>query len=96
MEELLYLLKVAGEKDVQSGVAKRLGAKKAPSHVRVSTIAPLSNYGFPDGAEGAVLGVSGEGLVIGAEENGAPAMFVPWQNVAYMADGAGLAGGKKK
>jgi hypothetical protein len=92
VEELLYLLRVGGEKDVQKGVAERLNLKKAPSHVRLSTLAPLSNWGFKAGAEGAVLAIGKDGLTLGTEGNGdSPSMFVPWQNVAYMADGAALA-----
>jgi hypothetical protein len=96
MEEILYVLRVGGEKDVQKGVAERLGKKKAPSHVRVSTLAPLSNHGFPQGAEGALIGIGKDGLIVGVEGDGdAPSLFVPWQNVAYLADAAGLGAARR-
>ncbi len=98
MQDLMYLLKTGG--DATDGVAKKLGTKKAPSHVRVGVLAPLSNYGYPPGSEGSVLGIGGDGLTIGVDGmKDGPRMFVPWQNVSYMADGAKYAaamGGAKK
>ncbi len=95
MDELYYLLRVGP--DAKDAVAKRLQMKKAPSHVRLSTLAPLSNYGFPPGSEGALAGVGSDGVVVGAAEGAeAPAMFIPWQNVAYLADGTMLAKEMKK
>ena len=96
MQELVYLLKVGA--NAQKEVANRLMTKKAPSHVRLSTMGPLSNYGFPQGAEGALLGMVDGGLCVGGEGGGgeAPTAFVPWQNVVYMADGTALAKKQKK
>lgn len=94
MDELYYLLKVGS--DAKDTVAKRLRMKKAPSYVRLSTLAPLSNYGFPAGSEGAVVDIGAEGVVLGADGAEAPAMLVPWQNVAYLADGTSLAKEMKK
>ncbi len=92
MQELVYLLKVKRATEVEQAVARRLMAQKAPSHVRLATLAPLSNYGFPSGAEGGLLGISNEGLVVGADgDGGAPTLFVPWQNVSYLGDGTLLA-----
>lgn len=86
--ENVYLLKVAGK--ASGGVEKRLG--KGTSHVRVATLAPLSNFGYPPGAEGAVLDVNDNGLVFGVDgDDNVPRAFVPWQNVSYLADGAQLA-----
>ena len=91
MAENVYLLKVAN--NAAGEVDKRLGTSSTPSHVRVSTLAPLSNYGYPPGAEGSVLGVGPEGLIVGAEDDdNVPRAFVPWQNVSYIADGSSLAG----
>lgn len=91
MAENVYLLKVG--KNAAGEVDKRLGTDSTPSHIRLSTLAPLSNYGYPPGAEGAVLGVTGDGLIVGAEDDAAvPRAFVPWQNVSYVADGTQLAG----
>lgn len=85
-----YLLKVgkAAEKDA----AKWLALTVAPSHVRLSTLAPLSNYGYPEGTEGALLRINDAGLVIGADgREDVPRDFVPWQNVSYISDGSLLA-----
>ena len=91
MAENVYLLKVTP--NAASDVDKRLGASKALSHVRVATMAPLSNYGYPPGIEGSLLGVSADGLLIGAEsDDKVPHAFIPWQNVSYMADGSSLSG----
>ena len=86
-----YLLKVTDA--VQSDVLKWLHVKVAPTHVRVSTLAPLSNYGYPSGAEAALLRISEHGIVTGQSggEDKAPHDFVPWQNIAYISDGTGLA-----
>jgi hypothetical protein len=92
MQELVYLLKVGGAVNTHQRVATLLHRQKPPSHVRLATIAPLSNFGFPEGSEGALLATSDQGLVIGVEGNAeAPTLFVPWQNVAYVADGTSLA-----
>jgi hypothetical protein len=85
-----YLLRVAPS--AQSEVAKFLKMSTAPSHVRLSTLAPLSNYGHPANSESAILGVSETGVVTGQfGDDKAPHDFIPWQNIAFMADGALLA-----
>ena len=92
MEE--YLLKVP--KSVGKDIAKWLEVGKAPSHLRLATMAPLSNYGYPPGTEGAVIKISDRGLVVGAEEDEAvPRDFVPWQNISYISDGTALAKSQK-
>jgi hypothetical protein len=92
MEELIYLLKIVDNEAVKKAVASRLLLATAPSHVRVATMAPLSNYGYPSDAQGALLHISNEGIIIGVEERPeVPRAFVPWQNIAYLADGADLA-----
>lgn len=92
MAENVYLLKVSS--GVAGDVKSRLDAKKDLSHVRVATLAPLSNYGYPPGAEGSLLKVSGDGLVFGVEGNDdVPRAFVPWQNVSYVADGSAVSKG---
>lgn len=91
MEELVYLFKVANDAQVQDAVAKRLDLAEAPSHVRIATLAKLSNYGYPADAEGELLFVDSDGIVFGVDENpDVPRAFVPWSNIAYMADGADL------
>ena len=95
-----YLLKVT--EAVAGDVTKYLKLKAPATHVRVSTLAPLSNYGYPSGADAALLHISELGIVTGQAggEDKAPHDFVPWQNIAYMSDGSGLAkdmtGDKKK
>ena len=85
-----YLLKVA--KSAEKDAAKFLMLTAAPSHLRLSTLAPLSNYGYPAGAEGAVLRLNDSGIVVGADgREDVPRDFVPWQNVSYISDGSSLA-----
>jgi hypothetical protein len=89
-----YLLKVA--KAAEKDTAKWLTLSNSPSHVRLSTLAPLSNYGYPPDAEGALLKLSDMGLVVGAEgREDVPRDFVPWQNVSYISDGTLLAKAQK-
>lgn len=94
-----YLLRVS--KAAEADIKQYLLVEAVPSHVRLATLAPLSNYGYPDNADAAVLKVTQLGVVTGqAGGDQAPHDFVPWQNVAYMSDGTGLAkdmaGDKKK
>ena len=85
-----YLLKV-GEA-AKAEIQKYLDMKAAPSYVRVATLAPLSNWGFPANSEGAVIKVLERGLVTGqAGGDDAPHDFVPWANIAYLSDGSKLA-----
>ena len=42
-------------KSAAQDVAQYLFLEKAPAWIRVSTVAPLSNYGYPEGSEGALL-----------------------------------------
>jgi hypothetical protein len=84
-----YLLKVS--KGAANDVASFLALDKGPTHVRLSTLAPLSNYGYSAGAEGVLLRLSPSGVVTGQDgDDAAPHDFVPWHNVAYMSDGTGL------
>lgn len=90
-----YLLKVA--KDSEKEVAKWLLLSSPPTHVRLATLAPLSNYGYPAGIEGALLKITERGLVVGAEEReDVPRDFIPWQNISYVSDGTGLAKAQAK
>jgi hypothetical protein len=84
-----YLLKVS--ESAAKDIASWLNLKSPPAYVRLSTLAPLSNYGYPPNSEGAVLKLSEHGLVTGqAGGDDAPHDFVPWQNVAYISDGTKL------
>ena len=90
MQELVYLLKVPT--DLQSTVQERLRTTEAPEYVRVATIAPLSNYGFNEDTKGTLLALDGQGLVFGdPDRTDVPRAFVPWSNLAYVADGTQLA-----
>lgn len=97
MQELVYLLKVGSSQELRSQLAHRmmLTAEQPVEWVRVATMAPLSNYGYPPDAEGELLGFVDGGLVVGVEKDSTiPRDFVPWQNVAYISDGTSL--GQKK
>jgi len=88
MEE--YLLRVGDE--AKGDVAKWLMVPNAPEHLRLSTLAPLSAYGYPEGSEGHVLRLDQNGVVIGVPDNvEIPRDFVPWQNISYISDGTLLA-----
>lgn len=89
MEE--YLLKVV--KPIEPDAKKWLGLQQTtPTHVRLSTLSKLSNYGYPPGTEGCILKIDQYGLVIGADgREDVPRDFVPWQNVSYISDGTKLA-----
>jgi hypothetical protein len=84
-----YVLRVG--KEAEAAVASWLCLSSAPEWVRLSTIAPLSNWGYPPGAEGAVLRVADAGLVMGVDgREDVPRDFVPWTNIAYLTDGTQL------
>jgi len=100
-----YLLKV--NKGAEKDLGKWLMLSKAPSYVRLATLAPLSNYGYPAGVEGEVLRIGDNGIVVGSgDREDVPRDFIPWQNVSYISDGTMLAetsgagggggGGRKK
>lgn len=92
MEELIYLLKVDTANGVSADVAKRLHLDKSPEWVRLATLAPLSNYGYKPDSEGQLLHMDQFGVVVGvAGDEDVPRQFVPWQNIAYLGDGAKLA-----
>jgi hypothetical protein len=89
MEE--YLLRVG--QATGTAVADWLMLPASPSHVRLATMAPLSAYGYPPGAEGCLLRVDERGIVVGVEDrDDVPRDFIPWHNVSYLTDGAMLAG----
>lgn len=85
-----YLLKVAKSAEKDAGKYLMLGAP--PTYVRVASLAPLSNYGYPAGTEGGLLRINDQGIVIGADgREDVPRDFVPWQNISYISDGTALA-----
>ena len=53
-----YLLKVS--KAAEADIKQYLLVDAIPSHVRLATLAPLSNYGYPDNADAAVLETLGD------------------------------------
>ncbi|MFT3837239.1 MAG: hypothetical protein QM723_09620 [Myxococcaceae bacterium] len=86
-----YLLRVS--KSAKADILKYLALNSAPTYVRVSTLAPLSNWGYPAGAEAQILRVLDHGIIMGqaGDQDEAPHDFVPWQNIAYISDGTGFA-----
>jgi hypothetical protein len=93
--ENLYLLECA--KGVGADLAKKLKMDGNPTHVRISCIHPLSNYGFPAGADGWMLGATTDGVVVGSQDHPeVPHMLVPWNNVVYVADGSALSKAQAK
>jgi len=88
--ENLYLLEC--KKGVGGEFSKRLQMDGEPTFIRLATAQPLSNYGFPAGADGWALGVSSDGVIVGSDVVAeVPHMLVPWQNIVYVADGTALA-----
>lgn len=91
MKEIVYLLKVPEDEALQNELSEMLGGTYIPNYVRLSTLAPLSNYGYPPGAEGAILSIGKRGLVVGvADDTEVPRSFVPWSNISYLAESADL------
>lgn len=86
--ENVYLLKLGEDPNLIKAVLQRLCLKDAPYYVRVATLAPISNFGYPESAEGALLAWTSEGITFGVPTDAhIPRSFIPWQNVAYVADG---------
>ncbi len=91
MQELMYLLKVPQEQVLQEVLQDLLATTTPPAYVRLSTMAPLSNWGYPPDSEGAILAVSDSGVVVGVDGvPSVPRTFVPWQNISYLAESGGL------
>ncbi len=91
MQELMYVLKVSAGHGLQEELQEMLVCDVPPAYIRLSTLAPLSNWGYPAGSEGAILAVSDAGVVVGVEGDlEAPHSFVPWQNISYLAESHGL------
>lgn len=88
MQELMYLLKVGETEGLGKLLMDKLMMTEPPLWVRLATLAPLSNFGYPPGSEGAIIWMNNAGVVVGVDEDPVvPRQFVPWQNVAYLADG---------
>ncbi len=91
MQELVYLLRSPQSPEVCEEIVARLRLPEVPEWVRLATLAPLSNLGIEPGTETAIIWVDDRGVLIGVEEDlSTPRLFVPWQNVAYLADGTHL------
>ena len=91
MQELLYLLRVPQDEILQEVLQDLLACAVPPAYVRLSTMAPLSNWGYTPDSVGAILAVSDSGVVVGVEgNNSVPRTFVPWQNISYLAESGGL------
>ncbi len=88
MNELVYLMRIADDDQLFEKIAIHLQVTEIPHWVRVSTIAPLSTYGYGPGAEGALLAWTDAGITFGLPDDpSVPRAFVPWQNIAYVAEG---------
>lgn len=88
MEYSIYALRVASQAEVQQSVADYLGHQQSPQSVRLATLIPISNQGWTPDAVGSLLRLDSRGALVGAEEpEGIPRLLVPWDNIAYLADG---------
>ena len=83
-----YLLKVASTAKAEA--TKLLALRDPPTHVRLSVLAELSNYGYPPATEGELLAVGQHGVVLGLENLDVPHDFVPWTNIVFVTDGTAL------
>ncbi len=90
MEQQVYMLEVAREEELVAAVRQYLGLEgENPVHIRLATNSPLTNRGWPSTASGYLLRLDERGAVVGTAGNDAvPRMLVPWQNIAYLAEGA--------
>lgn len=88
MDYSIYALRVGAQQEVQAAVAEYLDSERAPQSVRLATLIPISNQGWPDTAVGALLRLDDRGALVGAEEpEGVPRLLIPWANIMYLADG---------
>jgi hypothetical protein len=88
VKELVYLLRVPEHPALLTQIARALSLSEAPNWVMVSTLAPLSNFGYLEGHEASILSWTAEGIGMGLPESTlVPRSFIPWQNIAYIAEG---------
>ena len=88
MDYSIYALRVASTPETKQAVAGYLGHAQSPQSVRVATLIPISNQGWPSDAIGSLLRLDERGVLVGAEEPaGVPQLLIPWPNIAYLADG---------
>jgi hypothetical protein len=90
VEQQVYMLELAPDEALIDSVRQHLALEgETPQHVRLATNSPLTNRGWPASASGYLLRLDGRGAVVGtAGNNAVPRMLVPWQNIAYLAEGA--------
>lgn len=88
VQELIYAIRLPASGPARTEIADVLDTPvdKLPERIRLSTMAPLSNRGYPADAQAEVLSVRDVGLVIGVPNSQVPRMLVPWQNIAYLAE----------
>lgn len=88
MQEIIYSIRVPATGPARADLADLLdlAPEQLPERVRLSTISPLSNRGYPPDAEAEVLAVRDEGLIIGVPNSKVPRSLVPWQNMAYLSE----------
>jgi hypothetical protein len=77
-------------KSVLKDVQKWLALSGTPTHIHFATDKPMSLYGYTS-AETHLLKINEHGIVMGAEgDEDVPREFIPWQNIAFVADGTKL------
>ena len=88
MDYSIYAFRVSSDPETSQAVADHLGHQKSPQSVRIATIIPVSNKGWPNDTIGYILRLDQKGALIGsAETEGTPRLLIPWGNIAYLADG---------
>ena len=88
MDYSVYALRIANNETLKKSVADHLGHTKCPQSVRIAINVPISNQGWPSKAIGCVLRLDEKGALVGAEEpESVPRLLIPWNNIAYLADG---------
>ena len=88
MDYSIYALRVGSDPKLREAVADHLGVAETPPSVRLATLIPISNQGYPADTVGGLLRLDARGALVGVEGRPeAPKLLVPWQNVGYLAEG---------
>ncbi len=88
MDYSIYALRTGRNPQLQVDLADYLGVEKAPQSVRLATLIPISNQGYPADSVGGLLRLDQRGALVGVDGNPeVPKLLVPWQNIAYLAEG---------
>ena len=88
MQEMVYLLRVPQQPALLALIVRALSLAENPQWLRVATLAPLSNFGYLENHEGHIISWTAEGIGMGVPDDlSVPRSFIPWQNIAYVAEG---------